>query len=374
MTNPIKLPRLFKTDTSGKPRTWYIEVYNDQYRTVSGAVGAKLTEGAWRKAEAKNVGRANEISAANQAALEAQRAWEKKVQEGYVENLELSDVAPLLKPMLAKNYEDYQDEVDGVFANNGHLWSQPKLDGVRCLLSKKGAFSRSGKEIPGLEHIVDALAPFLEDMTLDGELYIHGVDFNWLSGVIRKGECAQHEVEYHVYDLVDPDREFSARYEALIDVVLAAEQEDPELAEIVFLVPTSRVGTEEELDGAYELYTAQGYEGQMIRFDIPYQHKRTSGLLKRKEKGWRDAEYEIVAVIPGAGTHANNGVLVLRWNDETFTANAPGNFAMKEEILRNKEKYIGQFATVKHFGDAIDNKPRFPIVKGIGRIDQETNE
>ena len=74
------------------------------------------------------------------------------------------------KPMLAHKFD-----------NNRVDWSQPvyiqpKLDGVRCLFTKDGAYSRTGKKFMNLAHIELALIPFFKqnpDIVLDGELYNH---------------------------------------------------------------------------------------------------------------------------------------------------------------------------------------------------------
>ena len=49
----------------------------------------------------------------------------------------------------------------------------------------------------------------------------------------------------------------------------------------------------------YQGYTQQGYEGQMVRIDGPYENKRSSKLLKRKE--FIDEEYTILGYEEGEG-------------------------------------------------------------------------
>ena len=45
------------------------------------------------------------------------------------------------KPMLAHKYDEKR--VDW----SKPVWMQPKLDGVRCVFTKDGAFSRTGKNL-----------------------------------------------------------------------------------------------------------------------------------------------------------------------------------------------------------------------------------
>ena len=53
----------------------------------------------------------------------------------------------MMKPMLAHKFND--SRVDW----SKPVYIQPKLDGVRCLFTKDGAFSRTGKQFKNLAHI-----------------------------------------------------------------------------------------------------------------------------------------------------------------------------------------------------------------------------
>ena len=59
---------------------------------------------------------------------------------------------------------------------------QPKLDGVRCLFTAEGAFSRTHNQFMNVDHIEKALKPFFAKnptTVLDGELYNHGLKDNF---------------------------------------------------------------------------------------------------------------------------------------------------------------------------------------------------
>ncbi len=73
----------------------------------------------------------------------------------------------MIKPMLAHKFDD--SRVDW----SQPVYIQPKLDGVRFLFTKDGAFSRTVKKFMNLAHIELALIPFFKkhpDVVLDGEL------------------------------------------------------------------------------------------------------------------------------------------------------------------------------------------------------------
>ena len=75
-----------------------------------------------------------------------------------------------IKPMLA--YTIAAKEIDW----SKKVYAQPKLDGVRCLLTKDGGYSRTGKKFKNITHIELAFVKFFKnnpDAVLDGELYNH---------------------------------------------------------------------------------------------------------------------------------------------------------------------------------------------------------
>ena len=94
------------------------------------------------------------------------------------------------------------------------VYIQPKLDGVRCVFTKDGAFSRTGKQFMNVRHIEMALQPFFDNSPhgiLDGELYNHKLkhDFEKIISLVRKQKPteddrrdAQHLIQYHVYDCI----------------------------------------------------------------------------------------------------------------------------------------------------------------------------
>ena len=62
----------------------------------------------------------------------------------------------MIKPMLA--YKLNQHKINF----KEFIYMQPKLDGVRCLFTKDGAFSRTGKQFMNVRHIEDSLKEFFK--------------------------------------------------------------------------------------------------------------------------------------------------------------------------------------------------------------------
>jgi ATP-dependent DNA ligase len=132
----MELKKLYKRSTTGKISEWQIFVEGDKFYTVSGfSDGLKITSDK-TLCESKSY-----CTAAEQAIKQATAIHKKKMELGAFENIKDIDKPTLFKPMLAHDYDDYKDKIKFPLA------TQPKLDGVRCIIKSDGMWSRNGKEI-----------------------------------------------------------------------------------------------------------------------------------------------------------------------------------------------------------------------------------
>jgi len=143
----MKLPMLFARTNTGAVQTWIIEVEGNKYRTHYGQIDGAIQITEWTLCAGKNTGKKNATSAEDQAVKEAKSTWKKKKESGYFENINDIDGIGFTEPMLAKSYDDYKDEL------KYPVYSQPKLDGIRCVVKKDGMWSRNGKPIVSAPHI-----------------------------------------------------------------------------------------------------------------------------------------------------------------------------------------------------------------------------
>jgi len=266
-------PEIYKTDTTGKTRTWRLEIQDNKFRTIAGILGGALVTSGWKVCKGKQGRSDNE-----QATFEAAAKYENKLTREYHRDVKaIVQGAHFFKPMLAKEYKTFP----------GYCFAQPKLDGIRCIANRDGLHSRQGKPIMGVPHIFDALQEFFDDhpdAVLDGELYNHELrdDFGEISSIVWKKEPSRAQVEkarsiiqYHVYDMPSYAHDFGIRMAVLSNQLEADDS--------ICIVPTAEITTEAGLDTFYEDLLAAGYEGQMVRLDKPYDQKRSGSLLKRKE-------------------------------------------------------------------------------------------
>lgn len=348
--------RIYKKDSSGKIRYLSISTEGNMVVQESGVVGTNSPVFNRSACEAKNVGRSNSTTPAEQAILEANSKITEKMRLGYFESIAEAQEKggkDFLLPMLAK---DFKKEVKKVVYP---CYVQPKLDGMRSLGTEDDGFmSRTGKSIDTLGHIVLA---DLDDNILDGELYAHGISFQENMKLIKKYRAGETEqVKYHVYDIV-MDAPFSERHSYLLS--LAIENQSIEL------VPTYVVNNELDVAYYHAQFVSQGYEGTMIRHSNEGYavNKRSSQLLKYKD--FLDEVYEVVDVVPSE-SRPEQGVVVcgkIHYGKERTLFNCGMKFshAEREEILANKQNYIGKMANIRFFEYTDSGLPRFPVCYGF---------
>ncbi|PCJ96809.1 MAG: hypothetical protein COA52_00960 [Hyphomicrobiales bacterium] len=355
---------LFKKDSNKNIRTWFAEVEGDKYRTHSGVLDGKIVISGWQIAEGKNTGKSNATTPDEQALLEVASKYEHQLfQGGYYETYELAqeNKPVFFKPMLAKKYEDEMKKV------SFPVYSQPKFDGIRCIATIDGLFSRNGKPLVATPHIHEQLLPLFKeqpDLIIDGELYNHELkeDFDKIISLVRKSKPTPDDIEesarnvnYHVYD------RFS---EEPINVRMGHTYMCEFIKECknVFHTPALLVNNQEELDDLYGKYLEEGYEGQMVRLPgYGYENKRSKSLLKRKE--FEDGEFYIVSLEEGKGTWAGyvKGLFIKLENGEIQRSGIRGNFDNLKKMLEEKDEYIGGTATIRFQNRTPKGKLRFPV-------------
>lgn len=357
---------LYKRDTTGGIRQWMAEADGPRYRMIAGIKDGKLVTSEWTLAEPKNVGRANETSAEIQAQKEVEQHYTKKLKEGYVKDLDKIDEVSLVKPMLAKRFLDYEEDV------SFPVYVQPKLDGIRCVVTPHGLFSRRSEPFQTCPHIAEVLVPLsiAYGIQFDGELYNHELkdDFNQLQSLIMKRKPTSDDlresrgkVKYYCYDILDTGNSFSKRH-GLLEAILNSHYE---LKDVFVLVDTRKIENREDLDSCYADYLESGYEGQMVRIDENYEHKRSRYLLKRKE--FEDAEFEIAYVEEGVGNRSGMvGRVTCKLPDgRTFGAGVKGGVEVNKSLLAQKDDLPGKMATIVYQNLTPDGIPRFPVFKGL---------
>jgi len=363
------MQKLYKRDNTGSTRVWYAEIDGGRYRTCSGTVDGNETKSKWTQCISRNDGRSNATNPEEQCRKEVDSLYTKKLKRGYTKTLEEIDQEKekLISPMLAHKWGDHCLKIEWPVS------SQPKLDGIRCIIRSDGAFSRKGEPINTVPHITDLMVPIAKRLgvVFDGELYNHDFrdNFNKIQSLVTKKSVTPEQardvrryVQYHVYDIIDETKRFRDRFETLFDII---DEDISSINESVVLVHTIHCGNSDLLDKTYAEYLEQGFEGQMIRANSKYERKRSKSLLKRKE--FEDAEFEIIGMVEGKGNRAEMvGAIVFETSTgKQFQAALMGTDAYRRAVWQDRESYLGIDATVKYQNLTPDGVPRFPVVKII---------
>ncbi len=273
----------------------------------------------------------------------------------------------MIKPMLAHKFD-----------NNRVDWSQPvyiqpKLDGVRCVFTKDGAFSRTGKQFKNVAHIELALLSFFKqspDVILDGELYNHKLkhDFEKIISLVRKQKPtaddrldAQHLVQFHVYDYISSPVYDS--YKTRMQNLVVSDIYDAQIK----YVPAKLVDSYNYARDIHAKFLDQGYEGSIIRLDGLYKHGRSYDLMKFKD--FSDTEATIVGYEVGKGKRTGTLGKFIMLDDEGVQFGCPPgkgyNYKDLADMLNNISDYIGQRATFTYFQRTQAGSYRHPLFKTL---------
>lgn len=244
-------------------------------------------------------------------------------------------------------------------------FAQPKINGVRTLVSwengrpafrsKKGLdYTLPHIQIPEsvFRKVAEVLEIPIENVLLDGELYIPGYKLQDITSAVRVHQLATPLVELHVFDLAVPKMEQQDRTALLKDVTFHAKMES------VVVVKTYKIANHSQAVTLFKQFIAEGYEGLITRsidgvyafgHRVPYMTK-----LKQKES----KEFRIIDIVD---TDKNPGVAIFVCrndvNDETFKVNPQGTLSQKMYWYDNKHMLIGKQATVEFYERTEDEIP-----------------
>ncbi len=269
------------------------------------------------------------------------------------------------KAMLAHKYDEKR--IDW----SEPVYIQPKLDGVRCLFTKDGAYSRAGNRFMNIAHIELRLIPFFKehpDVILDGELYNHELknDFEKIISLVRKQKPtpddrldAKSLVQFHVYDYFD-----GVIYDSYKTRMQQLATSDIYNKDIKY-VPTKLVDTYSYARTLHEEFLEDGYEGSIIRLNGLYKHGRSYDLMKFKD--FSDAEATIIGYEIGQGKREGHlGKFIMQDDDGVEFGCPPGKgytYKDMKNMLENIKDYIGQRATFTYFQRTKAGSYRHPLFK-----------
>lgn len=371
--------KLYTKNTNGTINVWWAEVVGDSYLTHYGRVDGKIQTTLPVTCQAKNVGKKNETSGHDQAMKEVEALYVKQRKMNYFDRIEDVDLA-WQGPMLCAKFKDRQSKINW---SNGQIIDQ-KLNGVRCVITRHGARSRTNEVFHAIPHILEALQPFFTqnpDAVLDGELYnpMYVTELSKLCelvAVTRKEKDITPElleesakiVEHHVYDGygydgVTKETPFKVRRDKLRAL--------PIFGPSVQLVEDQLVFSEADALAYADAYIAKGGEGIIIKdLNAPYVNKRSNHCIKYKK--FESEEFEVISLEEGNGNWTGCAKFV--WcklpnglKDDKFKSNIKGEREHLRRAFQNRDEYVGKMITVEFQEYSIYNVPLIPYTDLIPR-------
>tara|TARA_B110000211_G_C14049651_1_gene540585 strand:- start:488 stop:1522 length:1035 start_codon:yes stop_codon:yes gene_type:complete len=331
---------LYKVDSKGKIREWFITTKNETFTVHHGLKGGKIISKTTR-CHGKNSGKSNATTGVSQAKLEVAAKYTKRLdREGYSDDINNLNYDSHIQPMLARDYLTVGHQIDWGNA----VYASPKLDGVRAIwIQGKGFQSRKGTfyKVPHLEKLMQYVTH-----KLDGELYIHGEPLNRIVAACRKTNQNTPKLEFRIFDVV-ANGGYIQRYTQ--HVLTTTRALNSRLAQPVPYVEIK----ETEIDLWHDRFVEQGYEGAMLRLDGAYKEGQRSPELFKYKK-FKEDDYQILGVEPDK---EGNGVLCC----DGFKVRMRGTDAERKHQIDNPNEYIGKQVTVRYFTLTPYGKPQFPV-------------
>lgn len=363
-------PPLFAVASTGTIKQWQVEARQNPDGTAAvvkhfGLYGGQIQENIRIVKKGKNIGRANETTAFEQAVSEAQSAWNKKKDEKYIEQLPQAggDTAPeIFLPMLAHPFQ-----------KRGHnitwpAFAQPKFNGVRVLARRVGDdiiyTSRKGKVFTTLRHLDAYMIQILADgEILDGEAYVHDWTFQQIIRAVKKLRPESAQLQFWAYDFAKTEMPYAERLKWLIANIAQGNA-------TMKVAPTFIIRTPDEVKKHHDRFVQDGYEGAMIRNALGHYRfdYRSPDLQKYKE--FIDAEFEIIGGKEGVGNDAGCVIFTIQAAPGlTCDVRPKGSVEQRQKWFSELPSLIGKQLTVRYQEKSEDGNLIFPV--GIAIRDYE---
>jgi len=242
---------------------------------------------------------------------------------------------------------------------------QPKLDGERCraIISEKGEVTLLSSEenvITSVPHINEQLMkPEFRGRELDGELYLHGSDFEYIHSIVSRTvnpHPLQQTMEYHIFDVINE----RPQYDRSMDV-----QNLPGSTSIK-LIPNYICDDLDEVLSSYDKILESGYEGIIVRnFFAPYIRRRSTFVMKFKPK--KDDFYVIIGYKEELSIKGKPkdrlGALICKGDDGTeFSVGSGLTDELRVSLWEQRGMLVGNLCHVAYQHITSGRKvPRFPV-------------
>jgi len=296
---------------------------------------------------------------------------------------------PTFDVALANDYWKVANRVD--FEKDTWFASR-KIDGVRCIIMEENGqpvfYSRQGRRYETLGVLAKAITriPDWSSFVFDGEICLVDAegneDFASVMKEIRKKDHVIKSPRFKVFDVLTKKEfiegqgtaAFSERIERLQQMKELAKSSN--VANYFDVIDQIKITDQQHLLELAATATASGWEGLILRKDVPYKGKRSNDMLK--VKNFHDAEYEITGVETGPFRYIVNGretveemLTAVHIEHKGYKVSVGSGFTIDQRryYFANPNDLIGKTIKVKYFEETQNKQGgislRFPTIQYI---------
>lgn len=301
---------------------------------------------------------------------------------------------PSFDVALANKYEDYVDKID---FKRDTWYASRKLDGVRVItiINNEGVhfYSRKGKEFLTLDvvkKIIEMNIPEVywnDGIVIDGEMCIvdknGDEDFTSMIKLIRRKNYTVENPKYKIFDMMPlsvfegtADQRLNLKFSQRLNKIEEFKKERIFDGDILDPVKQVEIKNKEHLTDMTKDAIDAGWEGLIIRKDVPYEGKRTNNMLKVKK--FHDHEYVVKNVTMGLIRFIENGrekeeemLSAITIEHRGYDVSVGSGFSMefRRQVYKNPDLLLGKIVTVTYFEETTNKQGtislRFPTVKAV---------
>lgn len=419
---------LYALNKDGSFQEWKVFVEDDVICVHFGKKDGKI-QNKFTTCEPKNVGRANETTAEEQACLEAVSKWEKQYRLGYRPTVDELSTGEQFSPMLAADATKKNHMIDYP------CYVQPKLDGLRCLVTfdenGEPIFNSRGNKVYPLQGEIVTQIKFLQESTgypmFDGEVYLHGLSLQKIISLTKKWRthediekeldkdlAADHkrrdkaiadnkkeyknfsgnfvsvaviperddnryggyesaDLQFHIFDVPNKDKvwfDVNSRDGRMFDLKESYNTVVELCLDSLEVVQGCMLSTEQEVRDSIAIYMQTSYEGSIIRnFKGKYEFgQRSNDLLK-----WKLFQTDEALVESVEEDKNLEGILYCKLKTGVkFKCKMKGTHA--ERSTSQMKKLINKFITFSYQTLTDDGVPQFPVALYVRDVNPDTWE
>lgn len=292
------------------------------------------------------------------------------------------NIIPIFKVALAHPYNPNR-----VNFEKESWYGSRKLDGVRCICRKEGNsvtfYSRNGKEFETLGRIAEEVKQIPGNFILDGEVCMvndNGAeDFQGIMKEIRRKNHTIKNPKFLVFDCLTIEEFDNHKGTVKLRERLIRRPIEEIICkdlQTLSIVDQVMIKTEEHFTEMAKDAEINGYEGIMVRKNIPYEGTRSHNLLKVKK--FHDNEYTVLECVNGTIRWTENGQqvekeclssIIIEHKGYRVSVGSGFSKEQREYYLNRHNELVGKTVTIQYFEETQNQMGgyslRFPVVKHI---------